>query len=113
MHEKAHPLNRVCQIRSSQRDVLESTDDAPVHGRVGDWSTSSRGKLGMSVDRGHRGVTLGHACTLKKLDGVLSLGQEDPSGEALDGDVEEVVEIPKIYHGELGVEPVDDALEKS
>lgn len=113
MHEKAHLLNRVCQIRSSQRDVLESTDDAPVHGRVGDWSTSSRGELGMSVDRGRRGVTLGHACTLKKVDGVLSLGQEDPGGEALDGDVEEVVEIPKICHGELGVEPVDDALEKS
>jgi hypothetical protein len=31
----------------------------------------------------------------------------------LDGDVEELVEIPKVHHGELGVEPVDDALEKS
>jgi hypothetical protein len=61
---------------------MGSTDDAPVHGRVDDWSTNNHGDLGMSVDRGHRGVTLGHACTLKKLDGVLSLRQEDPGGEA-------------------------------
>jgi hypothetical protein len=113
VHEKAHLLNRVGQIRASQRDVLESTDDAPVHGRVGDWSTNNQRDLGMSVNRGRRGVTLGHTCMLKKLDGVLSLGQEDLGEEALDGVVEEVVEIPKIRHGELGVEPVDDALEKS
>jgi len=57
-------------------------------------------------------VTLGHASPLKKLDCVLSLGQEQPVGGALDGDVEEVMEIPKICHGELGVEPIDDALKE-
>jgi hypothetical protein len=57
-------------------------------------------------------VTLGHASPLKKLDCVLSLGQEQPVGGVLDGDVEEVMEIPKICHGELGVEPIDDALKE-
>jgi hypothetical protein len=57
-------------------------------------------------------VTLGHASPLKKLDCVLSLGQEQPVGGVLDGDVEEVMEIPKICHGELGVEPIDEALKE-
>jgi hypothetical protein len=57
-------------------------------------------------------VTLGHASPLKKLDCILSLGQEQSVRGALDRDVEEVMEIPKICHGELGVEPIDDALKE-
>lgn len=51
----------------------------------------------------------GHPIPLKKINGVMLLGQKETIGGARDGDAEEVVESSKVYHGELGAEPVGDA----
>ena len=73
MHKEAHLLDGVCQVRMSQREVLECASKAPVHGRISNRGTSGGRKLGMSVNRCRRRVTLSHAGTLKELNDVLSL----------------------------------------
>jgi hypothetical protein len=55
-------------------------------------------------------MALGHASPLEKVDGVLSLRQMKAVGGALDGDAEEVVEIPKIRHGELVMETTSEVV---
>jgi len=57
-------------------------------------------------------MTLSHARTLKKLDGVLSLGEEEAIRGACDSDAKEVVEGAKICHGELGAQPSHNALKE-
>jgi len=58
-------------------------------------------------------MTLSHARALKKLDSVLSLGEEEAIWGACDSDAEEVVEGAKIRHGELGAQPSHNALKQS
>jgi hypothetical protein len=112
VHEETHLLNGVGQVWSGQGDVLEGAGDAPIYGWISNGSTISGGELGVSVDRGRCRVTLSHASALEKLNGVLSLRQEDPVGGARDGDVEDVMEVPKVCHGELRVKKSDEALKK-
>jgi len=56
-------------------------------------------------------VTLGHARLLKKIHRILPLAKEEPVGGASDGDPQEVMELPKVRHGELRVKAIDDATE--
>jgi hypothetical protein len=58
-------------------------------------------------------VTLGHARLLKKIHRVLPLAEEEPVGGASDEDPQEVMELPKVCHGELRVKAIDDAMEQS
>ena len=71
MHEEAHLLDGVCQVRTGQREALECASKAPVRERISSRGTGGGRKLGMSVNRCRRRVTLSHADVLKKLNGVL------------------------------------------
>lgn len=53
-------------------------------------------------------ATLSHAHPLKKVDDVLPLIQEHPIGVAENEDVDEVMKVSKVRHGELGEEEVPD-----
>jgi hypothetical protein len=57
-------------------------------------------------------MTLSHAHALKKLDGVLSLGEEEAIGGTRDSNAEEVVKGAKIRHGELRAQPSHEALQE-
>jgi hypothetical protein len=57
-------------------------------------------------------MTLSHAHVLKKLDGVLSLGEEEAIGGTSDNNAEEVVKSANIRHGELRAQPSHDALQE-
>jgi hypothetical protein len=57
-------------------------------------------------------MTLSHARALKKLDGVLSLGEEEAIVGMRDNNAEEVVKSAKIRHGELRAQPSHDALQE-
>jgi len=39
MHEEAHLLDGVCQVRTRQREVLERASKVPVCGRISNRST--------------------------------------------------------------------------
>ena len=58
-------------------------------------------------------MTFGHARLLKKIHRVLPLAEEEPVGGASDGDPQEMMELPKVRHGELRVKATDDAAEQS
>lgn len=57
----------------------------------------------------HR-VTLGHASALKKIQSILSLGQEQSVRGPRDGDAEEVMQIAEVHHSKLGVEVLSQML---
>ena len=113
VHEQADLLHCVCKIRSSQREVLKGAGETPVLSGIGDGGALSGRELGTSVNGGRCRVTLGHACTLEKIQRVLALGEEEPVGGARDGDPEEVVEVAEVCHGELRVQTLGDALQES
>lgn len=53
-------------------------------------------------------MTLGHAGALEQILSVLTLREEEPVRGTPDRDPEEVMEIPKICHGELGVKELGE-----
>jgi hypothetical protein len=57
----------------------------------------------MSVNESRRRVTLSHACALKQICSILTLGEEEAVGGTRDRDPEEMMKSPEICHGELGV----------
>jgi len=91
VHEQADLLHCICEIRPSQREVLKGAGKTPVLGGVGDWRALCGRELGSSVNWCRSRVTLGHACTLEKIQRVLALREEEPVGGARDGDPQEVV----------------------
>ena len=48
-------------------------------------------------------MTLGHAGTLEQVHGILSLGEEEAVRGPRDRDLEEVMELPEICHGDEAV----------
>ena len=80
MHEEAHLLNRICQIWSSQGEVLKGPSKASVLRAVLELGVVLCRELGMSVNGSRCRVTLSHASTLKKIQGILSLRQEQALG---------------------------------
>jgi hypothetical protein len=109
MHEQAHLLHSICQVGAGERQVLKRAHETSVRGGVGDRSALHGRELGTRVNRHRRRVTLGHARLLKKVDSILSLAEEETVGRASDGYPQEVMELPKVCHGELRVKPVDES----
>jgi len=60
----------------------------------------------------HRRVTLSHTGALEQVHSVLALRQEEAISRTRDRDPKEVMKIPKIYHGELGVKKLGEASKK-
>jgi hypothetical protein len=102
MHEEAHLLHSVRQVGARLRYMPGSAMGAP-----------SVAELGTRVNRCRCRVTLGHARLLKKIHRVLPLAKEEPVGGASHGDPQEVMELPKVRHGEFRVKAIDDAAEES
>jgi hypothetical protein len=57
-------------------------------------------------------VALSHTGALKQVGSILSLGEEEAVGGTCDRDPEEMMKIPEICHGELGVKGLSDATKK-
>jgi hypothetical protein len=66
----------------------------------------------MSVNRSRRRVTLSHVGALEQIRSILMLGEEEVVGGTRDRDPKEMMEIPEIFHGELGVKKLGDATKK-
>lgn len=69
------------------------------------------GELGGSDDRRGRGLARRHASTVQNLTSIFGLGEEHASRFVSHSDVEEVMEVAHVNHGELRAETVDDMLE--
>jgi hypothetical protein len=73
-------LNDIGDLRTGEGEILERTGEAPVLSRIGDGGTLLGGELGASINRVGGWVAFRHAGSLQKIDGVLSLGQEEAVG---------------------------------
>ena len=109
---EAHLLYCIRDVRSGEGEVLESTRKAPVGGGVGDGGAGVGGSLGLRVHRRGAGLAVGHARTLKDVEGVLALLQEEPLGSVLHGDPQEVVKLAQILNDELSLESGDGVLKE-
>ena len=100
------------------RDLDASGSSAEEH-RRGCGTQRGRQQVGSpwprawpSVNRCRCRVTLGQASPLEEVQHILALAEEQPVGGARDGDPEEVVQLTKVRHGELGVKTSGDASEQ-
>ena len=57
-------------------------------------------------------MTLSHTGALEQVHSVLALRQEEAISRTHDRDPEEVMKIPEICHGELGVKKLGEASKK-
>jgi hypothetical protein len=57
-------------------------------------------------------VTLSHAGALEKVRSILALGEKEVFLATRDRDPKEVVKVPEICHGELGVKKLGEATKK-
>jgi hypothetical protein len=57
-------------------------------------------------------VTLSHAGALEKVRSILTLGEKEVVLATRDRDPKEVVKVPEICHGELGVKKLGEATKK-
>jgi hypothetical protein len=60
---------------------------------------------------GHR-FAICHASTVENVEGVCGLREEEAVAHALDVDTQEVVHRPHVFHGERGLEVVDEEVEE-
>jgi hypothetical protein len=110
MHEQAHLLNDIGQIGLCQSEVLEGTGKTLVLGGVSHQGACGGGQLVLRVHWRGSGMAFRHANSLEKVNGILTLRQEQPRVVAHHGDAKEVVKVSKIRHGELGMEACHDEL---
>ena len=74
---KAHLLHGILDLRSSQSEVLESTNDRPIEDSIRSRRTIRGRKLGLHITRSSGGLAVKHAGTLEELVSVLSLMKEE------------------------------------
>jgi hypothetical protein len=109
---KSHLLDRVDDVGPSEREVLESPDEALVGRHVVDRHTDVVGELCLSIDNHGTGMAVGYATPLQNGKGVLALVKEETLEAPLHGDPEEVVERTEVLHRELTLKDGDRVLEE-
>ena len=77
MHEEASLLDGISNVWAREGEVLESSGDATIVGRVREQSTIMRGQFRAGVNRGGYGFAGEHIGVREKLEGVLLLAKEE------------------------------------
>ena len=101
MHMKTHLLHDILKLRSSQSEVLESTNDRPIESSIRSRITIHGRKLGLHINTRSGGLAVKHAGTLEELVSILSLMKEEAIRTAHHLDTEEVVQRTQVLDGEL------------
>lgn len=101
MHMKTHLLHGILDLRSSQSEVLESTNDRPIKSNIGSRRTIRDRKLGLRINKRSGGLAVKHAGALEELMSVLPLMKEEAIRTAHHHDTEEVVQRTQVLDGEL------------
>jgi hypothetical protein len=73
VHVKAHLLDDVSDVGSSEGEVLESPDEASVGCHIADWDAVVVGDLHLSVNRRGAGLAVGHVSSFQYVDVILAL----------------------------------------
>jgi hypothetical protein len=100
MHVEADLLHGVLQLRESERQVLQGTNNGAIVGCIRSRRSIGSGELGFRVDRSGRGGAIKHPNVLKNIASVLVL-------------MEEVVERAEVLDGELSAKTISELSKKS
>ena len=94
-------LNRICEVRPGEGEVLQGASQTPVGSRIRHRITQISRQLRLSVDRSKAGLAISHPSPLQDIKCVLPLGKEKTRRTRLNSDAQKVVELTKILHSEL------------
>jgi hypothetical protein len=101
MHMKAQLLNRISDVRPSEAEVLESTNETPVRGGIRHPVPLGLRQLVLHVNWSGTGVAIGHPSSLKDVKSVLPLVKKKSSRMRRNSDPKEVVEHTQILHSKF------------
>jgi hypothetical protein len=104
MHVEADLLDDVGDVGVGERQVLEGPIKAPKVSRISNRRLGLDGDLGMRVHRRRNQIAVHHVSSLKNIESNLTLSEEEPISLMLYGDSQEMMEGPKILHGEFSLE---------
>jgi hypothetical protein len=90
MHVQADLMNGIGDVRAGERQILESTHQAPISGWISDGGTSST-KLGLCVNQSGACIALSHSCTVEDIEDVLPLREEHASRRARNSNTKKIV----------------------
>jgi hypothetical protein len=104
MHVETDLLDGVSDVRAGERQVLEGTGEAPEVSRISNGRPGLSGDLGLHVHQHQNWLAIHHASSLMNIESKLTLSEEEPVGLMLYRDSQEMMEGPKILHGEFPLE---------
>jgi hypothetical protein len=110
VHKETDLLNGMGEIRSGEGEVLESSSQAAVFGRIRDAGAVSAGKFGFGVEWGSNGVAVQHVGALQQFERILLLREEETGGGPMHIDPQEMVYVPEIRHVKLAVKRLNDVV---
>jgi hypothetical protein len=109
---ETHLLNDILQLWASMSEVLKSTNNRPIEGRVRGQSAITSGELGLRVDGHTHKMTVKHANTVKKLMSILPLVKEEPIRSPNNLNAEEVVKRAHILDRKLSTKTISKLTKK-
>jgi hypothetical protein len=77
MHVKADLLDNVCEVGAGERQVLESSNEAPEVSRISNRRPELGGDIGLCVHRCRNQLAVHHASSLKNIESKLTLSEEE------------------------------------
>lgn len=87
MHVKTNLLNGIGNIRTGESEILEGPSYAAIMDRVR-YGGPISGELGVSIHRGAARLALTHTSTVKNIQHILSLGEEQTVISAVNSDTQ-------------------------
>jgi hypothetical protein len=104
VHVEVDLLDGVGDVSEAERQVLEGPSKAPELSLICNRRTRLGGDLVMRVHRCRNRLAVHHASSLNNVESKLSLSEEELISPMLYGDSQEMMEGPKILHGEFPLE---------
>jgi hypothetical protein len=101
MHVQTNLLYGVGDVRLCERQVLESSCNAPELRGILDRGPRVPNQVCLEVNWSRAQPVVRHDRTLHDVERVGVLVEEQPIWMMLDGDAEEVVKRPEVLHGEF------------
>ena len=103
---KADLLNRILKLRSSESDVLKSTNSGLVESNIRSRRTISSRELGLRINMRGRGFAVKHPNTVKELMSILPLIIFFNYRSSNEIYTEEVVQRAQVLDGKLSAKTI-------
>ena len=109
---KTHLLDDILDLRSSQSEVLESTNDRPIESSIRSRRTIRCRKLGLRINRRSGGLAVKHAGALQELVSILLLMKEEAIRSPNNLNAKKVMQSTQVLDGKLVTQPESNLLKK-